>query len=57
VTTENQDAWAQYLEGASPREIQQMAEYAIDHIDSLHDATVLKAYLDEHLWCLKERDR
>jgi hypothetical protein len=45
MTTDNQNRWAQYLENASPREIRQMAEYAIDHIDDKEELSTLQIYL------------
>lgn len=45
MTTPQQNAWARYLEDASQREIRQMAEYAIDHLDKVTDLTILQIYL------------
>lgn len=45
MTTESQNAWAQYIESASQTEIRQMAEYAIDHINNKNELKELKGYL------------
>jgi hypothetical protein len=45
MTTQNQDQWAQYLEDATQKEIMQMAEYAIDHIEKRDELAELQFYL------------
>ena len=45
MTTPAQNQWAQYLEGATGKEIRQMAEYAIDHIDSRDELMSLQLYI------------
>lgn len=55
MTTDAQNQWAQMLEDVSAREIMTMAEYAIDHIEHMRDATALRAYLDEHIWCIEQQ--
>lgn len=52
MTTEQQNQWAQLLESASQREIRQMAEYAIDHIEDARELKSIKAYLSDHQWTL-----
>ena len=47
MTTVNQNQWAQMLEGATAREIRQMAEYAIDHIDGKDELKSLLTYASE----------
>lgn len=47
MTTINQDQWAQFLEGATQREIRQMAEYAIDHLQSEQEKQTLLEYIEE----------
>lgn len=49
MTTANQNQWAQMLEGATAREIRQMAEYAIDHINSVSALRTLSDYLNESI--------
>lgn len=46
MTTVNQNAWAQYLEDATQKEIRQMAEFAIDHLER-HELVNLRIYLAE----------
>lgn len=53
MTTASQNQWAQYLEQASEKEIRQMAEYAIDHIDSVDELAELKLYLALTLQSIK----
>lgn len=45
MTTKQQDQWAVYLETATPKEVRQMAEYAIDHIEDVTQLRILAAYL------------
>lgn len=45
MTTPAQNQWAQYLEDATQKEIRQMAEYAIDHIEKLDQLSELQLYL------------
>ena len=45
MTTKQQNQWAVYLETATPKEVRQMAEYAIDHIDDVTQLRLLAAYL------------
>lgn len=45
MTTPAQNQWAQYLETATPREIRQMAEYAIDHIGNKTELMELEFYV------------
>ena len=52
MTTEAQNAWAQHLEGATQREIRQMAEWAIEHIDDPKEVATLRDQVDEHYWSL-----
>jgi hypothetical protein len=45
MTTPSQNQWAQYLEIATQKEIREMAEYAIDHIEKLDELSELKLYV------------
>ena len=56
MTTEQQNRWAQLLESASQREVRQMAEYAIDHIEDVAELKSLKAYLSDHQWQLVQKE-
>ena len=46
MTTPAQNQWSQYLEGATAKEIRQMAEYAIDHINSRDELMSLRMYIN-----------
>ena len=46
MITEARNHWAQYLEEATQKEIRQMAEYAIDHLENADDLAKLSEYLD-----------
>lgn len=52
MTTDAQNQWAALLETASQREVRQMAEYAVDHLDEASEANALKAYLSAHQYGL-----
>jgi hypothetical protein len=45
MTTQQQNQFAQYLESATQKEIKQMAEYAIDHLDKPDDLLDLLVYI------------
>lgn len=45
MTTPAQNQWAQYLESATQKEIREMAEYAIDHIEKLDQLSELQLYI------------
>ena len=46
MTTPAQNQWAQYLEQTTQKEIRQMAEYAIDHIESMDELMFLQYYIN-----------
>ena len=52
MTTETRNVWASLLEDASQREIRQMAEYAIDHLENTEVAKQLAQYINGHVWNL-----
>lgn len=47
MTTKAQNFWAQHLEDATQKEIREMAQYAMDHIEDEKEIRLFKKYVDE----------